>query len=629
VKKILNGLIALIVVAGILLISDWGNRKGSTRGNNKMYKMCFVHYSETAISEEAERGVHDELKRQGLIEGKDFTLKVLSAQGDMPTLNSIAEFVANETWDLVFIASTPTLQVFSKKVTNLPIVFTNTGDPVGAGVCQTFDNHIPNMTGICTSSDFDGMVDLITKVLPEIKTIGTIYTQGEINSVKFVKELEKAGKAKGINVIAIPANTVTEVSDAAISLSNQPIGAVVQIADNLTASCSDVIVKQVNGKNIPYFGFISSQIEKGAVATHARDFHQAGADAVQLGLKILHGKSPADIPIQYVSRTETRFNAEMMKKFNLTIPKEYANQNKLFNPSKKFAIVHYVLSPDCEDVTKGILARFGALGHKKGSDFKFDEYNANGDIATLNNIVRVVVEKKYDLIFSTVLAPTQALASKISDVPILFTVVADPVGNGLGNSYSDHKPNLAGIDGMSYTDKGIELLLKYMPVAKTIGTLYCPGEMASISSVKELEKSCLKYNLKLVTVPVNSVSEVTDATASLCMKKIDAISQLPDNITIPGFASIVKVTRKQQLPLFCYISSQVQEGAIAAVAGDYVQQGSEIADIAIRIINGESPASIPFSRIKQIKTVVNIGAAKAYGLETPSAVLEKADEVIQ
>ena len=69
-------------------------------------------------------------------------------------------------------------------------------------------------------------------------------------------------------------------------------------------------------------------------------------------------------------------------------------------------------------------------------------------------------------------------------------------------------------------------------------------------------------------------------------------------------------------------------GAIAAIAGDYLQQGREIADISIEVINGKSPADIPFSRIKQIRTVINPDAAKAYGLTTPASVYEIADQVI-
>jgi len=300
----------------------------------------------------------------------------------------------------------------------------------------------------------------------------------------------------------------------------------------------------------------------------------------------------------------------------------------VFNPPVHIAMVHYVTSPDCDDVTAGILTRFREAGHRRDQDFIFDEYNANADVGTLNNIVRVVADKKYELIFSTVLATTQALSAKITDVPILFTVVADPVGNGLGRSYADHKSNLAGIDCMAYTDQGIALIKKYIPGARNIGVLYCPGEMASVSGLEELKKSCRKYHLNLVAVPVNSVTEVTDATMMLCTKDLDAISQMPDNITIPGFSSMVKITRAHKIPLFCYISSQVRLGAVAAVAGDYVQQGREIADVAFQVIDGKSPSGIPFCRIKQIRTVINPREAIFRGLVTPREVYEMADVIV-
>nr|MDA3817405.1 ABC transporter substrate binding protein [Prolixibacteraceae bacterium] len=158
--------------------------------------------------------------------------------------------------------------------------------------------------------------------------------------------------------------------------------------------------------------------------------------------------------------------------------------------------------------------------------------------------------------------------------------------------------------------------------------LFCPGEMASVSGLKELEKSCKARNIKIESIPVNTASEVADATQLLCSKNIDAICQLPDNCTIPGFASMVKITRKEQTPLFCFITSQVEMGAIAAIAGDYMQQGHEIADIGIRVLNGESPENIPFSRIKTIEKVINPAAAKAYGLKTPENLLKTADKII-
>jgi ABC-type uncharacterized transport system substrate-binding protein len=83
-------------------------------------------------------------------------------------------------------------------------------------------------------------------------------------------------------------------------------------------------------KKIPYFGFISSQLKNGAVATLARDYNQAGVNAAKLAFEVPSGKSLSKIPIQYVSRTNVNVNLEAVKYFNLKIPEKY-----LLNPSKK------------------------------------------------------------------------------------------------------------------------------------------------------------------------------------------------------------------------------------------------------------------------------------------------------
>ena len=295
----------------------------------------------------------------------------------------------------------------------------------------------------------------------------------------------------------------------------------------------------------------------------------------------------------------------------------------------RVAMIHYGFTADCNDVQTGILERFAEKGLIKDEGLIFDEFNSNGDVATLNEIVKLVSSKDYNLIFTTTLNVTQAVSDKIKKTPVLFTVVANPVGNGLGTSYKDHIPNVTGIDAMSYTDEGIDLIKRYMPDVRRIGQLFVPGEMASVSGLKELERSCREENIELVSAPINSVSDVAEVISILCSKHIDAVCQMPDGYTIPAFSVIIRVTRKLKIPLFCFISSQVKQGAIAAIAGDFTQQGREIADIGFRILDGESPKDIPFSRIKQIRTVINQEAAMAYGLKTPVELMNSSVEVIE
>jgi len=610
---------------------------GILRGNN--YKFCLAHYVDSPNSEDAEEGLRGRLKELGLNEGADFTLKVFNAQGDISTLNSITESIASEKWDMVFSTSTPTIQAISQKITSGPVVFTNVGDPVRAGLGESFGKHASNLTGISTMSDFEGLVKLVKQSIPGITTIGTVFTPGEINSVAYKEELEKQAIKHSLELIAVPANTATEVSDAAQAIVNRGIQAFTQISDNLTASCGASIIKKAYDSKIPYFAFISKQVEQGAVAAISRDYYYAGVDAVNMAVEILQGKNPKEIPFRYVTKSNVNYNAEALEYFEIDIPEEYkkkeiksAEKGKIKKPFEtpvKIAMVHFMLTDDCGKVSTGVLNRFDEFGLVRDKDFTFDEFNANADMATLNSAVKVVAEGGYGLIFSTVLVTIQTLASKIKDVPILFTMVGNPAANGLAKSHTDHIPNITGIDAVNFTDEEVELMKQYLPNLKTIGAFYDQGDATSEGNTKKLQGTCDKYGIELVTIPVNNVTDVSDATKLLCSKNIDAICQLPDGKTIPAFATMVKVAQSEKIPLFCFITDQVGLGAVAAVAYDFVQQGKEVADMGIKILEGTPPAEIPISVAKNTKIVISPEATKKYGLGTPDRLLDTADQIIK
>lgn len=303
-------------------------RNKRTTEQEKIYKFCLAHYVDSPNTEEVEKGIKDGLKNNGFIEGENYSLKIFNAQGDVSTLNSITEVVGSDKWDLIFASSTPTMQSFSKKIKQTPIVFSNVGDPVRAGLGESFTKHLPNLTGISTMSDFDGLVSLVIESMPGIKIVGTIFTPGEINSVAYVEGLKIAAEKRGLTLITVPANTATEVADAAQAITSRGIEAFTQISDNLTGSCYSSIIRESYKSKIPYFGFVSDQAENGAVAVLARDYYSAGIDAVELAMQIIKGRSPADIPFKYVSKTSVKVNKEAMKYFNISIPDKFLNQEE-------------------------------------------------------------------------------------------------------------------------------------------------------------------------------------------------------------------------------------------------------------------------------------------------------------
>jgi ABC-type uncharacterized transport system substrate-binding protein len=283
-------------------------------------KLSLVHYVDSPNSEDCEKGIRKALEDNNMKENSEYTMKVFNAQGDISTLNSIAGTIGSDRWDLVFSLSTPTTQLMAKKLTDTKIVFTNVGDPVAAGLGKSFQEHLPDICGISTMSDFEGLMKLICALHPGIKRAGTVFTPAEINSVSYKDRLVEAARNLGVELIAVPANSPTEVLEAAKNLVARRIEVFCQISDNLTSSCSSAILKVSQDSKIPFYGFVSQQLKQGAVAVCARDYFQAGYEAGEMGVAVLAGKSPGSIPYRFVEKTEYLINMDVAAFFKIPIP---------------------------------------------------------------------------------------------------------------------------------------------------------------------------------------------------------------------------------------------------------------------------------------------------------------------
>ncbi|MGE4569312.1 MAG: ABC transporter substrate binding protein, partial [Bacteroidales bacterium] len=173
------------------------------------------------------------------------------------------------------------------------------------------------------------MIDVVQLFQPPIRTLGTLYSPGEANSVKNMNELKQYAEAAGLRLITAPINSASEVSDAALSLVSQKPDIVCQIVDNLTSSSFAGIRKIIRSAKIPLFGFVSDQAEKGAMVVVSRNYHQAGVDAVHQAIKILKGASPAQIPFEFVSKTDYIINPEEAAYCGLALPKSLLERENI------------------------------------------------------------------------------------------------------------------------------------------------------------------------------------------------------------------------------------------------------------------------------------------------------------
>ncbi|MBN1925193.1 MAG: ABC transporter substrate-binding protein [Prolixibacteraceae bacterium] len=319
-------LIVLLTIGSINFSCN--NNKTSNTTSAKM-NLVLIQYNDSPLSDLSREGILEGMKQYGYTEGTDFKLDAKNAQGDISTLNLIVDGVLNDKPDLVFVTSTPTLQVVAKKITDIPVVFTVIADPVVAGAGTSFTSHLPNFTGISTMGAYKEMVHWLKEIMPDIKTIGTLFSPGEANAVKNVSELEKYAGEAGIEVVTVPVNSSSEVVDATLALASKKPEIICQVIDNLTSAAFSGIAKIAAEQKIPIFGFEDDQINKGAVFVVSRNYTQAGIDAVRLADKIFKGADPDTIPFEFVSKTDIKLNLDAAEKYGIQIPTSILNNKDI------------------------------------------------------------------------------------------------------------------------------------------------------------------------------------------------------------------------------------------------------------------------------------------------------------
>ncbi len=291
-------------------------------------------------------------------------------------------------------------------------------------------------------------------------------------------------------------------------------------------------------------------------------------------------------------------------------------------------LLEYVNVADSEESEKGILNGLREAGLVEGRDFEISIRNAQGDMSTLNGLVDAALTAKTDLLMTLSTPTLQAAIRKAPRLPIVFTYLADPIAAGAGRSYTDHMPNVTGVAPGSAIEELLDLLLEFLPNAKRIGTIVVPSEVNTVFNRNQLAQAAQKRGMELVSIPASTSSELPDAALALCSMRLDAVCQVAGNLTTSSFTTIAHAARAARLPAFGFMSTQTEQGAVAVVARDYYDGGLEAAQLAVRIMRGESPASMPFQLVSKNRTTLNLTAARGVELTIPESVLRKADRVI-
>ncbi|MFA6808810.1 MAG: ABC transporter substrate-binding protein [Eubacteriales bacterium] len=293
-----------------------------------------------------------------------------------------------------------------------------------------------------------------------------------------------------------------------------------------------------------------------------------------------------------------------------------SNTNTQSDDTITLGIIQIVEHPALDSAREGFLETLKANGYEEGKNLIVDYQNAQGDQSVLQSIAQKFASEKPDLILAIATPSAQAMAAADSEIPILITAVTDPVVAKLVNSLEEPGTNVTGTTDMNPIQEQFELLKKLVPNVKKVGIVFNAGEVNSQVQVDIAKEVALKMDLEILEATAYTSADVLQAAQSF-IGKVDAIYVPTDNTVVSAKESVIQVANANNIPLISGESSVVDAGGLATIGINYENLGKQTGEMAIRILNGETPQNMPIESQKDFDTVINKETASLLGIEIP------------
>jgi ABC-type uncharacterized transport system substrate-binding protein len=217
----------------------------------KAFNVSLIYFVPAPIFETAIDGFKDKMRSLGFIEGKNLSLSTQHANGDTSILNQVVVAAAAKKPDLLVSLSTPALTSAIAHAKESKIVFGIVAAPIEAGVGESFENHLPNVTGIPSPLPSPEIFDWVAKLLPDTRRIGILYNPSETNSVKKLSILGEIAASRSISIESLSVSSTSEVAESIHALLAKKVDMVFIVGDNTVANGVSAIIKACRHKNIP------------------------------------------------------------------------------------------------------------------------------------------------------------------------------------------------------------------------------------------------------------------------------------------------------------------------------------------------------------------------------------------
>jgi ABC-type uncharacterized transport system substrate-binding protein len=286
----------------------------------------------------------------------------------------------------------------------------------------------------------------------------------------------------------------------------------------------------------------------------------------------------------------------------------------------------------------GANARYGAFlqslqqaGWSIGRNVQVETRWAAGDADRLRTYSAELVALAPDVILATGNAAAAPLLHATRTVPIVFVIVPDPVGAGLVDSLARPGGNATGFASFEYglSAKLLELLKEIAPNVTRAGVIRDPALASGPAQFAAIQSMAPSLAMEVSPINVRDASEIERAITAFAHAANSGLVVIGSAVVAFHRHRIIAVAARDKLPAVYQERSYVESGGLISYGPDFVDQYRLAAGYVDRILKGDKPADLPVQAPTKYELIINLKTAKTLGLEIPTPVLARADEVIE
>jgi putative ABC transport system substrate-binding protein len=296
-------------------------------------------------------------------------------------------------------------------------------------------------------------------------------------------------------------------------------------------------------------------------------------------------------------------------------------------------MAHAESDPEFEAYLAAFREGLEKLGWTEGRNIRIDtRWGALDDAEARQRLAKELVALEPDVILTQNTPPTASMLEQTHTIPIIFVIVADPVGSGFVASLPRPGGNATGFTVMEPTMSGkwLELLKEIAPRVNRAAFLFNPATAPYFDYyLNPFKAAAASFGMDVILAPVHDRAELDTVIAAQAREPNGGLILIPDGFLNVHRDEIISLAARYSLPAVYPWRFFAERGGLLSYGSEQGDEFRLAATYVNRILQGEKPSELPVQAPVKFELVINLKTAKALGLTVPQSLIATADEVIE